>query len=172
MMALLSRVVCKMWCWWLVADTYNNNSPSISFIFFFFFLMGFTCLPALRRLSSFTRRDHLMRSMARSSLPACLMFIIYTLLSPSSPLDSVLSFLSTSTTTKSNPGRNGRWKSFHCSYYKNPKALPSSPIWVDFNMNHTRRLNEIFLEFVSKYLAQSDSTIKNDMTNHNKNRMN
>jgi hypothetical protein len=39
--------------------------------------------------------------------------------------------------------------------YKNPRALPSSPISVDIYMNHTRRLDGIFLGLVSKYLAQS-----------------
>jgi hypothetical protein len=44
---LLSRVVWKIWCWWLTADTYNNNSPSlIHFFFLFFSRMGFACLPA------------------------------------------------------------------------------------------------------------------------------
>jgi len=39
--------------------------------------------------------------------------------------------------------------------YKNPRALPSSPVSVDIYMNHTRRLDGIFFGLVSKHLAQS-----------------
>jgi hypothetical protein len=39
--------------------------------------------------------------------------------------------------------------------YKNPRALPSSPISDDIYMNHTRRLDGILVGLVSKYLAQS-----------------
>ena len=48
---------------------------------------------------------------------------------------------------------------------KNPRALASSPISVDIYMNHTQRLDEIFLGFVSKYLAQRAASKKSSMTN-------
>ena len=48
---------------------------------------------------------------------------------------------------------------------KNPRALASSPISVDIYMNHTQRLDEIFLGFVSKYLAQRAASKKSYMMN-------
>jgi hypothetical protein len=88
--------------------------------------MGFACLPAVRELSNFTRGDHLMRLMARSSLPASLMFIVYTrTLSFVPPRLCPFLFQEHQPQKQKikSEEKNGRWKSLHCSYYKKPKGV-------------------------------------------------
>lgn len=95
------------------------------------------------------------------------LFNVHNLYAPNSllrspPIVSVLCSWSTSTTKrkekkkKSNSRRkmeDGRLSIV--LIYKNPRALPSSPISDDIYMNHTRRLDGILVGLVSKYLAQS-----------------